>query len=152
MNLLDRRQSEMLKRISIGPIIYSTLPEKEKSICDFLQNLGYIFYQITSTNYSTHGVFREYSATESAFITEKGRMYLLNEQLSDDQRNFLKEQINSLKSIADSAQKQANLATITADNAEKESKIARKDALFSKIVSIITILISIGSVIVSVIS
>src|SRR5699024_183633 len=102
--------------------------------------------------HSTHGVFREYSATESAFITEKGRMYLLNEQLSDDQRNFLEEQINSLKSIADSAQKQANLATITADNAEKESKIARKDALFSKIVSIITILISIGSVIVSVIS
>lgn len=78
-------------------------------------------------------------------------MYLLNEQLSDDQRKFLKEQINSLKSIADSAQKQAKLATITADNAEKESKIVRKDALFSKIVSIITILISIVSVIVSVI-
>lgn len=151
MNLLDRRQSEMLKRISISPVVYSTLPEEEKGICDFLRKLGYVVYQITSMNYSTHGVFKEYSTTESAFITEQGRMYLLNEQLSDDQRNFLKEQINSLKSIADSAQKQAKLATITADNAEKESKIARKDALFSKIVSIITILISIGSVIVSVI-
>lgn len=149
MDTLDNRQSALLKRIFAAPVPYNSLTKEEKEICTFLTQLQYVTCQTEQKSRSFSGVFQVYNEITTISISEKGKMYLVNEQLSNEQRRYLKEQIASLKEMADSAQKQANIAIENAKSAQEESVIARRDALFAKITSIITILISIVSIIVS---
>ena len=163
MDTLDNLQSALLKRAFMAPIPYDSLTEEEKKICAFLNKLQYLTYNTTQKSRSFSGVFQVYDEITSVSISEKGKMYLVNERLSNEQRHYLKEQINSLREMADSAQRQADSAQKQADaaqkraeiaienakNAQVESIIARRDALFAKIISVITILISIVSTIVS---
>ncbi len=149
MDTLDNRQSAFLKRIAANPAPYDTLTKEEKEICVFLTKQEYITYQTETKKRSFNGVFQVYDEITVVSISEKGKMYLVNEQLSNEQHRYLKEQMDSLRELADSAKKQANIAIENAKNAEKESAFARRDACFAKITSIITILISIVAIIVS---
>lgn len=147
MDRLTTQQSQLLKRLFDAPASYTAFSEEEKEICRFLKEKGYVDYHEIPKTQSGDGLFIAYSEIESVSISESGKMYLINEQLSDEQRRFLKDQIDSLKNIADSAKTQADLAIQAAERAERESKIARRDALFSKITSIIAIAVSISGVI-----
>lgn len=141
MEILDKSQSEILKLLSSGSISYQTLNDSQKSICAFLVSLGYALYDTVSKSKSQNGVFQHWSEIETVKISEKGKMYLINEQLSEENRIHLKEQLDSLKNIADSAMARADIAKAQADS-------AKQDALFSKCVSIIAIFISIAAIIV----
>lgn len=149
MDTLDNRQSALLKRIASTPIPYDSLTEEEIEICTFLTKMQYITYQTKTKNRSFNGISQFYDEIATVSISEKGKMYLVNEHLSNEQRRYLKEQMDSLRELADSAKKQANIAIENAKNAEKESEFARRDARFAKITSVITILISIVAIIVS---
>lgn len=148
MDRLTKKQSDFLKQIHSVPIEFSKLTEEEKSICSFLKSKHYITFHTIGKTESCNGIFRSWNEIESISISESGKMYLINEQLSDEQQNYLKEQMNSLKHIADSAKIQAKLALEAADIAKQESKIARRNAIFSKVISIIAIIISIAAIIV----
>lgn len=95
-------------------------------------------------------------------ITELGRAVLVEyEQLAEQKRIAEKqrqEELNSIKSIADSAKGQAETAKMQAraanDQAEttkKQAETAKKDAKFSRITSILAIIISIIAIIVQVV-
>jgi hypothetical protein len=141
MEILDKSQSEILKLLSSGSISYQTLNDSQKSICAFLVSLGYALYDTVSKSKSQNGVFQHWSEIETVKISEKGKMYLINEQLSEENRIHLKEQLDSLKNIADSAMARADIAKAQADS-------AKRDALFSKCISIIAIFISVAAIIV----
>lgn len=141
MEILDKSQSEILKLLSSGSISYQTLNDSQKSICAFLVSLGYALYDTVSKSKSQNGVFQHWSEIETVKISEKGKMYLINEQLSEENRIHLKEQLDSLKNIADSAMARADIAKEQADS-------AKRDALFSKCISIIAIFISVAAIIV----
>ena len=141
MEILDKSQSEILKLLSSGSISYQTLNDSQKSICAFLVSLGYALYDTVSKSKSQNGVFQHWSEIETVKISEKGKMYLINEQLSEENRIHLKEQHDSLKNIAYSAMARADIAKEQADS-------AKRDALFSKCISIIAIFISVAAIIV----
>lgn len=141
MEILDKSQSEILKLLSSGSINYQTLNNSQKSICAFLVSLGYAHYDTVSKSKSQNNVFQHWKEIEAVKISEKGKMYLINEQLSEENRIHLKKQLDSLKNIADSAMARADIAKEQADS-------AKQDALFSKCVSIIAILISVAAIIV----
>lgn len=141
MEILDKSQSEILKLLSSGSISYQTLNDSQKSICAFLVSLGYALYDTVSKSKSQNGIFQHWSEIETVKISEKGKMYLINEQLSEENRIHLKEQLDSLKNIADSAMARADIAKAQADS-------AKRDALFSKCISIIAIFISVAAIIV----
>lgn len=117
MHVLDTRQSKMLKQISANPIPYNSLTDEEKELCAFLLKMQYVTYQTQNKTASFDGVFQVFNEIETVSISEKGKMYLINEQLSEEQRQYLKEQIASLKEMATSAQKQA-------DSADTQAKLA----------------------------
>lgn len=148
MDRLTQQQSDFLKNINSSPIAFVNLTEDEKSICTFLASKKYITYHTIGRTESYNGVSRLWKEIESISISEAGKMYLINESLSDEQQKYLKEQMDSLKRMADSAKVQDDLAVEAADTAKQESKIARRDAIFSKVVSIIAIVISIASIVV----
>lgn len=152
MDRLTNGQSLLLKRISAEQVQYSDLTTTEKEVCDFLKEMGYISYQTRTKSRSFSGVFQLYEERESVSISENGKMYLINEQLSEEQRRFLREQIDSMRNIAESSKAQADSAKTQAELAEAESKIAQRDAIFSKITSIIAILISIGAIVATVLT
>lgn len=139
MEILDKSQSEILKLLSSGSLDYQTLDDSQKSICAFLVSLGYAFYNTAGKAESRNGAFQMWTEIESVEISEKGKMYLVNEQLSEESRIHLKEQLSSLKNIADSAVARADIAKAQADS-------AKQDALFSKCISIISIVISICAI------
>lgn len=148
MERLTQNQSDFLKQINSVTIELTKLTEEEKAICSFLASKKYITYHTIRKAESDSNIFRSWTETISLSISEAGKMYLINEQLSDEQQNYLKEQMNSLKYIADSAKTQAKLATEAADIAKQESDAARHDAIFSKVISIIAIIISIVAIVV----
>lgn len=148
METLDKSQSEFLKALSSNTIDYQSLDDSQKSICAFLVSLGYALYKTVGKSSSQNGVFQMWDEIETVEISEKGKMYLINEQLSEESRIHLKEQLSSLKNIADSAMARADIAVKYAATAEEESKFARRDAIFSKVISIIAILISIAAIVV----
>lgn len=95
-------------------------------------------------------------------ITELGRAVLVEyEQLAEQKRIAEKqrqEELNSIKSIADSAKGQAEAAKMQAraandqaETAKKQAEAAKKDAKFSRITSILAIIISIIAIIVQVV-
>lgn len=95
-------------------------------------------------------------------ITELGRAVLVEyEQLAEQKRIAEKqrqEELNSIKSIADSAKGQAETAKMQAraandqaETAKKQAETAKKDAKFSRITSILAIIISIIAIIVQVV-
>lgn len=95
-------------------------------------------------------------------ITELGRAVLVEyEQLAEQKRIAEKqrqEELNSIKSIADSAKGQAEAAKTQAraaddqaETAKKQAEAAKKDAKFSRITSILAIIISIIAIIVQVV-
>lgn len=139
MEILDKSQSEILKLLSSGSLDYQALNDAQKSACAFLVSLGYALYDTVSKSKSQNGVFQMWSEIKAVKISEKGKMYLVNEQLSEENRIHLKEQLDSLKNIADSAMARADIAKAQADS-------AKQDALFSKCISIISIVISIGAI------
>lgn len=141
MEILDKSQSEILKLLSSESLDYQTLNDAQKSACAFLVSLGYALYDTVSKSKSQNGVFQHWSEIETVKISEKGKMYLINEQLSEENRIHLKEQLDSLKNIADSAMARADIAKEQADS-------AKRDALFSKCISIIAIFISVAAIIV----
>lgn len=163
MNILSPHQSAILKQLSLGKASYTSFTEEEKEICHFLARQGYITLEHEWVTIPESDDIRV--ETKSAAITEEGKMYLINEQLSVEQRQHLQEQLNSLKEMADSARRQAEIAARTAKSAETEAQAAvrsadlaesdaessRRDARFSKIVSIISASVSIATAILSVI-
>lgn len=148
MDRLTKEQSDFLKRINSVPVELTLLTKEEKSICSFLINKKYITYHTAGKSSPSNDIFRSWAEIASISISEAGKMYLINEQLSDEQQNYLKEQMNSLKHIADSAKTQAKLAVEAADIAKQEAKTARHDTIFSKVISIIAIIISIAAIVV----
>ena len=95
-------------------------------------------------------------------ITELGRAVLVEyEQLAEQKRIAEKqrqEELNSIKSIGDSAKGQAEAAKTQAraaddqaETAKKQAEAAKKDAKFSRITSILAIIISIIAIIVQVV-
>lgn len=70
------------------------------------------------------------------------------DKLSENLKEPLERQMNAVESIAESAKTQANLATEATDIAKQEAKTARHDAIFSKVISIIAIIISIATIVV----
>lgn len=148
MDRLTQKQSNLLKTINSAPVEFANLTEEEESICSFLASKKYITYHTITKKESRNGIFRSWNEIESISISESGKMYLINELLSDEQQNYLKEQMNSLKHLADSARTQAKLAVEAADMAKQDSKTAKHDAIFSKVTSIIAIIISIVAIVV----
>jgi len=148
MDRLTKEQSDFLRKIITSPIKFDTLTIDEKAICDFLTKMKYVTYHTVPKTYSGNGIFQSWSEIETISISEAGKMYLINEQLSDEQRQYLKEQMDSLKNIADSAETQAKLAVEASHRAEIEANNAKKDALFSKILAILSFLVSIVAIIV----
>lgn len=80
-------------------------------------------------------------------------------QMADDVKSPFEAQLETLQSIADSAEKQAEaskeqaeLAKKAAERAEEEAKSAKREALFSKIVAVISIVLSIVAIVVQAIT
>lgn len=95
-----------------------------------------IDYELTSN--VINPVFSDYS------VTEKGIGYLTMRQTQEENINMFKSMVASAEKQADASKKQADLAQ-AADHAEAEAKIARRDALFSKILAILAIIVSLAS-------
>lgn len=81
----------------------------------------------------------------------------LFKQMANDVKSPLEQQLAAVQSIADSAQKQAEasqlqakLALEAAVKAEAEAKTARRDSIFAKVVSVLSLIIAISAVIVPV--
>lgn len=81
----------------------------------------------------------------------------LFKQMANDVKVPLEQQLASVQSIADSARKQAEasqlqakLALEAAAKAEAEAKTARRDSIFAKVVSVLSLIIAISAVIVPV--
>lgn len=134
MELLTSQQSHLLKRIQNERVFYNDLSDRDKVICSFLLELNYITAQRIPRSQSFGGVFQTWKELGELSITEEGKMYLINAELTESQVLFLQEQISSLKQIADTA--------------VNDSEQAKKDSSFSKMISIIAILISIAAIIV----
>lgn len=128
MDRLTQKQSNFLKTINSAPIEFANLTEEEKSICSFLASKKYITYHTIAKKESRNGIFRSWNEIESISISESGKMYLINELLSDEQQNYLREQINSLNNIADSARNQADSAKSIATSAQQQAEIAVQQA------------------------
>ena len=141
MNRLTSDQSNLLKQLEKNAILYSSLDDANKNICRFLIRLNYASATKTTNVSSSWGVTSIAEEYDIVTISENGRMYLVNEKLSTDQELFLNTEMKSLRDIADSAKKAAKIA-------ENDSIQAKKDAAFSKVISIIAIIISIAAIIV----
>lgn len=77
------------------------------------------------------------------FITEKGLGYLSSRQSDQDQYNLLKSMADSAKRQALSAEQRAALAIQNAKAAQKEARISHIHAIISDVLAIIAIIISI---------
>ncbi len=152
MDTLDNRQSTLLKRIFVAPVPYNSLTKEEKEICTFLTQLQYVTYQTEQKSRSFSGVFQIYNEITAVSISEKGKMYLINEQLSNDQRRYLKEQIGSLREIADSAQEQAKAAKVQAEIATSKAEKANDKSLSALLKSNKAFIVSVASFFVAFIS
>lgn len=75
---------------------------------------------------------------------------LMNELVSNTKN--LESQALELKRLADSSEHRAILAEEDSKRASAAAKTARRDSLFSKIISIISVLISIGSLTVAIVA
>lgn len=147
MQLLTKQQSDLLKQINVESIHIPSLSRENQTICAFLKKMKYINVS-NSTKAHPNGIGIEIYP-DVATISQEGKMYLINESLDQEQRDYLKDQISSLKQMANSAIKQSDLAEQRANQAKIDSQDARKDARFSKIISIITVVISVLSILVN---
>lgn len=136
MNRLSPEQSELLKRLEKGSLLFSDLSAENQEIARHLKELGYVNTTISTHSQSSAGLLQVWEEIDTVSISETGKMYLLNEKFSVDEYLFLQEQMNSLKTLAKTA--------------VEDSNASRKDSQFSKVVSIIAIIISIIAIIVPV--
>lgn len=136
MNRLTTEQSNLLKRLQEGSLLFSDLSAEDQEITRHLKDLGYVTTTSSTHSQSSGGVFQLWEEIDTVSISETGKMYLLNEKFSVDEYLFLQNQMNSLKTLAETA--------------VADSESSRKDSRFSKTVSIIAIIISIIAIIVPV--
>ncbi|MGI6722574.1 MAG: hypothetical protein ACOX4I_08640 [Anaerovoracaceae bacterium] len=136
MDRLTTEQSDFLKRLKTESVRFESLPAEEKEIARYLNELGYVSTTRISRSESDGSVFRSWNDIDTVSISEEGRIYLINEKISVDEYLLLKNQMLSLKTMAETA--------------ASDSKTSKKDARFSKIISVLAIIISIAAIIVPV--
>lgn len=134
MERLSPEQSGLLHLIAAAPVYYDDLNDANKVVCDFLIKRGYLNATKRSKSSSGNGIFRSWTEYDTVSISEDGKMYLINEKLSVEQTIYLQEQMQALRDLADTA-----IASSVA---------AKKDARFSKVVSVLAIIISIAAIII----
>ena len=77
MENLNRSQLRFLKKLNKhSRPSCSELTESQKNICDFLESIGYITFEITSSTSKDNDSFQLSSDIDSIAITELGKSYL----------------------------------------------------------------------------
>lgn len=138
--LLSDESYRILQDIErLSPVPAAKACQYSESCMKHLLENGLIEYHATA--YDTSGEWMIPTESE-CIITEKGTAYLV-------QRRNEEETLNSIKSMAASAEEQANAARIQAElaiqaaaDAKTESEKARRDARFSKIISVAALLVA----------
>ena len=141
MERLTNEQSSFLKKLYNSAMKYSELSDSDKILCQFLIDLNYVDAKKISKSSFYNGVSKLWKEIDTVYISEAGKMYLINEKLSIDESLYLEQQLQALTDLANAAVEQADMA-------KQDSISAKKEALFSKIVSIIAIIISILAIVV----
>lgn len=137
MTRLSIEQSTFLKSLQNGSLEFASLSAEEKEIVHHLKAMRYIDTREIQRSTSDHGIFKSWTEIDTVSISEAGKMYLLNEKISVDEYLFLRRQIEGLEALAETA--------------ISDSESSKKDARFSKIVSITAIVISIIAIIIPVV-
>ena len=135
MERLTPQQSELLQRIATSRISFQDLSDNEQVIVKFLRDLEYV--KISSKwerTPNTTLIFQSKMVFTDVSITEKGKQYLIFEEISIKQFETYEGQLKSLRDLADTA--------------IKDSTAAAKSAKTSKIISVVTLAVSIAAVIV----
>lgn len=138
MDVLTKKQSELLTAINNGTFSCDNLSKEEVSILWFLQKLKYV------NNYATIGTYGIPSEIKRTEITEIGKQYLVNEKIFYQKEEDFQKQLESLDQMAKSAVEQARIAREEADSAKKSAKIAKRNALISSAVAIASLLLALA--------
>ena len=139
--LLSDEAYEILKHFATSPSLPDSVVSTFSEQClDQLFKYKLISSQIT--DYDLSSPYIRPIASE-VFITEKGLGYLSARQNGQEQYNLLKSMADSAKRQALSAEQQASLAIQNAKDAQKDSRQAHIHAIISDVLAIIAIIISI---------
>ncbi len=134
MEVLTKEQSSVLNKIA-NHIAYHDLEPNELPIVPFLRDFGYITVTMVDTTTRNNGVVTTTTAVSKMEITELGKMYLINEKLTLEQRSYLEDQINSLKEMAETSRLKYDLLKAQCDENTRDNR-------FTRIISVISLIIS----------
>jgi len=133
MDRLTSQQSELLQCIAKKAMSFQDLSVEEQSIAKFLSKLEYIkISQSWEHDPETSFMISAKSVLKDMTITEKGKQYLLFEEISIKQFENYERQLQSLRDLADTAIKDSA-------SAEKNAKTSKKLSIIAIVISIVAI-------------
>ena len=138
MIFLSPESLDLLKHLNTGLTIKFGSNENDNCISQLLEH-GFIETHITDYSMSGESVIPRFS---DYVITETGKAYLVEYEHEILALESLKSMAASAEEQAKSAKVQAELAIKAAEDAKKDSKIARREALFSKIIAILALIVA----------
>lgn len=139
--LLSIESYHVLKKIELLSPIDSSQVKKFPEVCiNQLYEYGLIKYRTTSYDSSGNWPIPKHS---ECFVTEKGKGYLAHRQNEEQTLDSIKSMAASAEEEAKAAKIQAELAIKAAADAEETAKQARRDAIFSKVLSVLALLVAI---------
>lgn len=137
--LSDESYRVLQEFASLSPISDSDASKFSEACLEQLQNYGLISSSITDYAESSAGF---YPSKSEYSITEKGTGYLALRKSEENNLAMLKSMVDSAEKQANAAVIQADLAKQAAENAVADAKRARREALFSKILSILALIVA----------
>ena len=141
--LLSKEAYEILLEFEqFSPMPDQAISHFSEACIDQLCEHGLIESRITDYDTSGSWIAPKYSEYT---ITEKGKGYLLHRQSEDQTLNTLKSMATSAEEQAKAAKTQAELATKAAEAAEADAKKARGRAAISIVISLLSVLATLFS-------
>ena len=138
--LLSNESYRVLQEFaSLSSISDSDASKFPEACLEQLQNYELISCTITDYAESPAGF---YPSKSEYSITEKGIGYLALRKNEENSLNMLKSMVDSAEKQANAAVVQADLAKQAAESAADDAKRARHEALFSKILAILALIIA----------
>lgn len=139
--LLSNEAYEILKQFAVSSPLSDSVVNVFPKQC-IAQLCEYKLIDSLITDFDPNSPFFRPTAFKF-FITEKGLGYLASRQSGQDQYYLLRSMADSAKRQALSAEQQAALAIQSAEEAKKSARQARNRAIFSDIIAIISLIVSI---------
>ncbi|WP_195540334.1 hypothetical protein [Eubacterium maltosivorans] len=139
MEYLSDDQLALLTKIAkLSTICYENLSSSEKSLCSYLESKSLVSFEKECRSKTFSGVFQAYFDIVSASITEEGNAYLKKHEMNIAKEESIRDQKDAISEISKNLNKQVEFAV-------KEANDAKRDAAFSKMISVLSALTALAA-------